>query len=216
MLRRSRRRRTWPRLLKIVVVGFVVLMALSLVTAVLENAGSQPALPMVLGGIIAVWLYRRSRRVRASVSRKPAARLTPGAVHGLDQIYALSPSEFEAFVRDVLGSLGYRDLRLNGGSGDLGVDIWGRTPQGQSAAIQCKRYSPHRKIGSPVIQTFIGMQKVHHGADAGVFVTTSGFTVDAMQLARQHNIWLIDGPALVQLQRSAGARPPRRFLFSRG
>jgi restriction system protein len=134
---------------------------------------------------------------------------------GVAQLHALSPYEFEAYVRDLLGRLGYRDLRLNGGSGDLGVDIWGRTPEGKSAAIQCKRYAPGKNVGSPMIQTFIGMQKIHHGADIGLFVTTSSFTLDAMKLAQAHGIQLIDGPALLRLQRKAGMQQRRRFGFLR-
>jgi restriction system protein len=118
-------------------------------------------------------------------------------------------------VRDLLSTLGYRDLRLNGGAGDLGVDIWGRTPEGRTAAIQCKRYAPGKNIGSPMIQTFIGMQKIHHGADVGLFVTTSGFTLEAVKLARAHGIGLIDGPALLRLQRQAGMQQRRRFGFLR-
>jgi restriction endonuclease Mrr len=66
-----------------------------------------------------------------------------------------------------------------------------------------------------MIQTFIGMQKIHHGADVGLFVTTSGFTLDAMKLAKAHGVQLIDGPALVQLQRQAGKQQRRRFGFLR-
>lgn len=213
MLRRSRRRRTWPRLLKIVGVGFGVLIALSIAISVLEAAGGQPVLSYVLGGAIVVWLFRRSRRPRTT--QQSARLVVPGANAGIEQLHALSPYEFEAYVRDLLSTLGYRDLRLNGGAGDLGVDIWGRNPEGKTAAIQCKRYAPGKKIGSPLIQTFIGMQKIHHGADVGLYVTTSGFTLDAMKLAQAHGIQLIDGPALLQLQRQAGMQQRRRFGFLR-
>jgi len=66
-----------------------------------------------------------------------------------------------------------------------------------------------------MIQTFIGMQKIHHRADVGLFVTTSGFTRDAMKLAQAHGIGLIDGPGLLQLQRQAGMRQRRRSGFLR-
>jgi HJR/Mrr/RecB family endonuclease len=197
------------------VVGFCVLFALSLVINALEASGGRQALPYILGGLIVLWLYRRSRRPRTTQAstRHSAPRQRPSA--GIDQLHALSPYEFEAYVRDLLSALGYRDLRLNGRAGDLGVDIWGRTPEGRTAAIQCKRYAPGKNIGSPMIQTFIGMQRIHHGADVGLFVTTSGFTLEAMKLARAHGIELIDGPALLRMQRKAGMQQRRRFGFLR-
>jgi restriction system protein len=213
MLRRSRRRRTGPGLLKIIGVGVGVLFALSIAINLLEAAGAQPVLPYVLGAIIVFWLYKRGRRPRTST--QSARLVSPSAVSGIEQLHALSPYEFEAYVRDLLATLGYRDLRLNGGSGDLGVDIWGRTPQGRTAAIQCKRYAPGKNIGSPMIQTFIGMQKIHHGADVGLFVTTSGFTREAVKLAQAHGIQLIDGRALLQLQKQAGMHQRRRVGFLR-
>jgi restriction system protein len=216
MFRRSRRRRRkWPRLLKTVALGLSVLIALSVAMNALDSGGGQQALPYVLGALIVFWLAKRSRRPRTT---QPSARRSSPRVRasaGIDQLHGLSPHEFEAYVRDLLSMLGYRDLRLSGGAGDLGVDIWGRTPEGRTAAIQCKRYAPGKNIGSPMIQTFIGMQKIHHGADVGLFVTTSGFTLDAMKLAQTHGIQLIDGPALLQLQRRVGMHQRRRFGFLR-
>jgi HJR/Mrr/RecB family endonuclease len=218
MFRRSRRRRrTWPRLLKTIIVGFCVLIGLAVAMSALEEAGGRQALPYLLSGLIVLWLVKRSRSRRPRTTRSPARLVGPRqrASAGLAQLHALSPYEFEAYVRDLLATLGYRDLRLKGGAGDLGVDIWGRTPQGRTAAIQCKRYAPGKNIGSGMIQTFIGMQKVHHGADVGLFVTTSGFTLDALRLAQAHGIQLIDGPALLRLQRQARMQQRRRFGFLR-
>lgn len=212
MFRRSRRRRRrrWPRLLKTLIVGSCVLIAVTHAIDGLESSGGRNALPYVLGVLIGFWLLKRSFRPRTtrSSARQAAPRQHERA--GVAQLHALSPVEFEAYVRDLLSRLGYRDMRLSGGAGDLGVDIWGRTPQGQTAVIQCKRYAPGRNIGSPMIQTFIGMQKIHHGADVGLFVTTGGFTVEAVKLARAHGIELIDGPALLRLQRMAGMQQRRR------
>ena len=214
MRRRSRRRRrTWRRLLKTLCVGFGVLLALFVATNFVDVATGQPALPYLLGGVVVLWVVKRCWRPRTT--RTSARSVVLRASTGTEHLHALSPHEFEAYVRDLLSSLGYRDLRLTGGAGDLGVDIWARTPQGRTAAIQCKRYAPGKNIGSPMIQTFIGMQKIHHRADVGLFVTTSGFTRDAMKLAQAHGIGLIDGPGLLQLQRQAGMRQRRRSGFLR-
>ena len=218
MFRRSRRRRrTWPRLLKTIVVGLCLLIGLSVALSALEPAGGQQVLPYLLSGLIVFWLVKRSIGRRPRTTQTSARPVAPRhrASAGIDQLHALSPYEFEAYVRDLFATLGYRDLRLNGGSGDLGVDIWGRTPEGRTAAIQCKRYAPGKNIGSPMIQTFIGMQRIHHGADVGFFVTTSGFTREAMKLAQAHGVQLIDGQALLRLQRKARMQQRRGFGFLR-
>lgn len=218
MFRRSRRRRhSGRRFIKTIGVGLCVLIVLFVAMngLDLEPAVGQQAMPYLLGGLIVVWLVTRRRRSRpAQLVVRPASPRRR-ASRGIDQLYALGPYEFEAYVRDLLSAIGYRDLRLNGGSGDLGVDIWGRTPHGQTAAIQCKRYVPGKNVGSPMIQTFIGMQKIHHGADVGLFVTTSGFTLAARKLAYAHGIQLIDGPDLLRLQKQAGRRQRRGFGFLR-
>jgi restriction system protein len=69
--------------------------------------------------------------------------------------------------------------------------------------VQCKRYAPDNLVGSPVIQSFIGMVKIHHKADLGIFVTTSGYTLPAMNLAKEHADYLrlIDGPDCAEQMR---------------
>ena len=68
--------------------------------------------------------------------------------------------------------------------------------------VQCKQYAGVR-IGSKDIQTFIGMQRIHHKADRGLFVTTSEFTRPARNLAERHGITLIDDKQLLNLIRQA-------------
>ena len=60
--------------------------------------------------------------------------------------------------------------------------------------------------GSPNVQRFVSMVP-HHGAQYGVYVTTSSFTKAAQELARQYRIRLIDGHELsrmVENSRQAG------------
>lgn len=130
----------------------------------------------------------------------------------INGILEMSPYEFEEFVLETLENQGYRELELTRRSGDLGVDIIGRTRRGKVVAVQCKRYAPGNKISSPALQTFFGMAKFQYEADVSIFVTTSGFTGDAINLARRHGIELIDGPGLVLMQayRRTESRPSRR------
>lgn len=127
------------------------------------------------------------------------------AARSLDELRLLSPTQFELFVAQLLRDLGYQQVKHTGGPGDLSVDILCRDGEGRLTAVQCKRYGPNHRVGSPEVQQFIGMITVHHHAERGMYVTTSGFTQPAINLARQHDVTLIDGVALTaQLRRTYG------------
>lgn len=124
----------------------------------------------------------------------------------LGDLLAMSPTEFEQLCVRALVRLGYNDVRRTGGAGDLAADIVARDVQGRSCIVQCKRYAPGSGVGSPVVQTFIGMQAVHHKADRGIIMTTAAFTKPAIDLAKQHDIVLIDGDDIVKILNLMGAR----------
>ncbi len=119
----------------------------------------------------------------------------PSGLHGL---LNLTPRQFEEIVADLLQPLGYSEIRLTGGPGDMGVDVLGRDAAGSLVAIQCKRYQPDRDISSSAVQTFMGGM-VAHKADSGIIVTTSEFSAPARALATAHGIRLIDGLELSRL-----------------
>jgi hypothetical protein len=85
-----------------------------------------------------------------------------------------------SYSASLLRAQGYRQVRVVGGPGDLQADIIARDAQGRRVVAQCKQYAPANRIGSPMIQTFIGMVHVHHKAQIGIFVTTSSYTDAAL------------------------------------
>ncbi len=117
----------------------------------------------------------------------------------LGELLMLTPSEFEVAVAQLLQKLGYSNVQVVGGAGDLGVDIVCWDDQSQKIVVQCKRYAPGRRVGSPDLQSFLGMMTIHHQAHSGIFVTTSTFSQPALDLAGQHPVTLIDGNQLTQL-----------------
>lgn len=123
----------------------------------------------------------------------------------LQGLLDLTPTQFEHEVARLLTAMGFSGVKVSGGAGDLQADIMARDVDGRLTVVQCKRYAPTRKIGSPVIQSFIGMARVHHGCDRAMFVTTGNFTEPARQLAAQHGIELMAGTDIVELftQRAA-------------
>jgi restriction system protein len=102
----------------------------------------------------------------------------------LESLKAMSPKDFEYTTAEILRRLGYKDVKVIGGSGDLGVDILA-VKDGKKVAVQCKKYIK-KKVTSPDIQLFIGMMVTEYKADKGLYVTTSYYTKDAYHLAMKH------------------------------
>jgi hypothetical protein len=113
----------------------------------------------------------------------------------------LSPAQFEATIAQLLHSMGYHNVRSIGGPGDLGVDVECLDANGQRVIAQCKRYASDHPVGSPELQSFIGMAYTHHEVAPGcaLYFTTSRFTRPALDLGRQHRIMMVDNHRLSQL-----------------
>jgi hypothetical protein len=154
------------------------------------------------------YLSRPGPVVIPSRSQLPPRGTTPlqPSIHspGIGDVLALTPGQFEDMTALLLKSLGYTDVERTGKAGDLGADITCRDPNGRTAIVQCKRYGSGATIGTPVVQTFIGMMSVHHRVERGLIVATVPFTTPAIELARRHGIALIDGPALLLLLHLTG------------
>lgn len=148
----------------------------------------------------AAWLHDRYERRLFEEQRRH--RLANQLVDFLK----LTPAEFEAAVGEILNHYGY-DVRRTGGPGDLAVDLAGTNRRGQRVVVQCKRYGPGRRVGSPDLQRFIGMAFVEHRAQEALFVTTTEFTDEAWRLAvHTAGLVLLDGEALIKW--AEGTRRP--------
>jgi restriction system protein len=88
----------------------------------------------------------------------------------LEEMLAFTSSQFETFNCELLCQQGYRHVRCVSGPGDLNADITRTDPQGSSAVVQCKRYTPGNRISSRTMQTLIGMAYVDHKADRAVLL----------------------------------------------
>lgn len=129
----------------------------------------------------------------------------------LQMILVSSPTFFEKLVVDLLLAMGYgvrRGVIQDGGkSGDGGVDgIIALDRLGlEKVYLQAKRWGRDHCVGSPEIQRFFGAL-AGRKAKKGVFITTSYFSKDAEEFARQvsDSIVLIDGDKLAELMIEAG------------
>lgn len=121
----------------------------------------------------------------------------------LELLARVSPSFFETIVLDLLHRMGYgasrADLQRVGGTGDAGIDgIISLDRLGlEKVYVQAKRWQ--NAIGRPELQAFYGAL-AGQKAKKGVFITTSGFTAQALDFARSvEGIVLVDGVRLAGL-----------------
>lgn len=123
----------------------------------------------------------------------------------LENILNNNPIFFEKLVIDLLLKMGYGEFRPDAGrttspTNDGGIDgIINEDRLGiDKIAIQAKRYDKSNKVGTPLLQNFVGAL-VGKGLSKGVFITTSSFTSGAIDYAKNQSIILIDGEKLADL-----------------
>ena len=121
----------------------------------------------------------------------------------LEALSRVSPSFFETIVLDLLHRMGYgasrADLQRVGGSGDGGIDgVISLDKLGlEKVYVQAKRWQA--TVGRPEVQAFYGALAGQR-ANKGVFITTSGYTAQAIEFARSvERVVLVDGTRLADL-----------------
>ncbi|HSN78654.1 MAG TPA: restriction endonuclease [Anaerolineae bacterium] len=128
----------------------------------------------------------------------------------LDDLLALSPSEFETWVQQLFRSRGYF-TRNTPDSGDHGVDLWVVSPQGEQAVVQCKRY--RGVVSESTVRELYGVMQ-HEGTPRGFLVTTGSISAAAGRWAQGKPIELVDGPRLAML--ASGQVDPSEPLAGKG
>lgn len=123
----------------------------------------------------------------------------------IESVKKASPRFFEQLVVELLLKMGYGGSLKDAGkaigqSGDGGIDgIIKEDKLGLDVIyIQAKRWE--NVVGSKEIRNFVG-SLVEQKANKGVFITTSGYTKDALEYVKTitHKVILIDGEMLAQL-----------------
>lgn len=123
----------------------------------------------------------------------------------IELVKKASPRFFEQLVVELLLKMGYGGSLKDAGkaigqSGDGGIDgIIKEDKLGLDVIyIQAKRWE--NVVGSKEIRNFVG-SLVGQKANKGVFITTSGYTKDALEYVKTitHKVILIDGEMLSQL-----------------
>jgi restriction system protein len=112
---------------------------------------------------------------------------------------AIEWRRFEAVVEALFEQAGFQTKSQSHGA-DEGVDIWlySRSQPGSPVSIvQCKHWQG-RRVGVDKIRELRGVMAAHD-IQRGQFATTSTFTADAVEFAKQNGINLLDVSGLLGL-----------------
>lgn len=117
----------------------------------------------------------------------------------LQQIRSVDWFQFEKLIGLVYRKLGYDVTRRGGANPDGGIDLIIQK-DGQSAAVRCKQWKASR-VGVKPVREFLGAltdADIRHGK----FITLSGYTNQAMQFAKRHDIEILTEVDLTQMLES--------------
>ncbi len=106
----------------------------------------------------------------------------------------LSGSDFENLLYRLFGAMGY-SVQKTGQVGDQGCDLVVNMSN-QRVAVQAKRYS--NSVPNAAVQQAVAAQKMY-GCNKAMVVTNSYFTKEAIELAKNNGVDLIDGRRLSEL-----------------
>ena len=148
-------------------------------------------------------VYAQADFIGGRVEIPTDTRLLSALAKNPAKLLALSWREFERFTAEMLERFGYKDVQLGLGSKDNGVDVTAALvhPLGvERIIVQCKRFSPRRKVGVPCIVQLLGSIDVHAAA-RGLIVTTSSLTAPAefMVESKSHKLHALDQAKLVEI-----------------
>jgi restriction system protein len=112
----------------------------------------------------------------------------------------ISPFEFEELVATLFNKMGY-ETEVTSKTGDFGIDIVAKNEK-DIIAIQTKKYAKGNNVGNRDVQRLLGaMQLSQIKANKSILITTSDFTFQAMEQAKEAPIELWDGSYVSSLLR---------------
>lgn len=118
---------------------------------------------------------------------------------GRDVFELIEWRRFEAVIETLFAKAGF-ETRSQSHGADGGVDVWlhARSDAHKPASIvQCKHWVGNR-VGVDKVRELKGVM-ASHGMARGHFATTSTFTPDAIEFAKQNGIHLLDIEGILRL-----------------
>ena len=119
-----------------------------------------------------------------------------GMISGLgiaDEFKHLNPENFEKFIAFIFQSMGYT-TQVTQYTGDYGADVIAEK-EGEKLAVQVKKYKKGNDVSNDEVRKAIGSMP-HFKATGAVLITTSDYTLQAREQAKNAPIELINGDQL--------------------
>jgi len=114
----------------------------------------------------------------------------------LGRLKKLPWDKFEQLSLELFEAYGWRAKGNEQKGSDGGIDIW-MSRRGEKAIVQCKRYAD-TKVTVKVIREMWGLKHAHSVGKVYV-ITSSTFTKECYQFAKDKEIVLINGLQMVKL-----------------
>ena len=117
-------------------------------------------------------------------------------INDIIDAFKAKPTEFENYISDIYRQKGYK-TEVTQTTNDRGKDIlvWNHDV---SYVVEVKLYSQGYRVSREKIQK-LHSAMIDSECDGAVFVTTSSFTLPAIEYAEKHSIELIDGEELLKI-----------------
>lgn len=201
-----------------------------LLAAVLVLSGAARALPELLLLLGACWIlliatafrgHRSTRTERFGAfllmpvwpallliqawTRRRAAQRAVLPAAALGSLDVLAGEDFEVQLQHLFRRLGYR-ADTTPRTGDFGADLLLTGPDGQTWAVQAKRYE--RPVGVQAVQEVLGAV-AFYGTHRGMVVTNRTFTPAAREMAQRTGITLWDRSELARVMACQGPQAGR-------
>ncbi|HKB53840.1 MAG TPA: restriction endonuclease, partial [Ramlibacter sp.] len=137
--------------------------------------------------------------------------LTPETAWSAKVFEQIEWRRFEAVCEQLFAQAGF-EARTQSHGPDGGVDIWlhSKHADGPAAVVQCKHWAG-TQIGVKQVREFFGVM-VSHKLQRGTYATTSTFTADAAQFAKDNGISALDGDRLLALIATRTAQEQAQLL----
>ena len=136
-------------------------------------------------------------------SLEEKARCVYETRRSLDDLKKLTWKEFEEFVASIFVRLGY-SVEVTGGFNDGGIDVVVKKDS-KTSLVQCKNYRAS-KVTLSMVRDFYGAMNANLNFEAGYFITTGIFTLEAKHFAEDKHIELIDGSRLMEYVNMASSK----------
>ncbi len=151
---------------------------------------------------------RRFSDSAVALDSAPVARPSAWSLAVLDRI---EWRRFEALCEAMLQYEGHiTGSQAYGADGGVDIRLYGDAArQTLIGIVQCKHWSS--KIGEVTMREFLGLKTDHH-VQTALFIASSGFMPGAQDLARRHDLTLLDSAALLQRIHAFPAEVQQRLL----